>query len=99
MESKLKIEAKDINLDLNKLVNKENLFKIQKTNLNNPHISIILPKSIQTKDEIEKNNIKKDNEEKKVIKNRKNKFKQTTDIDNPTRNWASKRQDRKKQYK
>src|SRR5574344_653477 len=35
MESKLKIEAKDINLDLNKLVNKENLFKIEKTNLNN----------------------------------------------------------------
>ena len=30
MESKLKIEAKDINLDLNKLVNKENLFKIEK---------------------------------------------------------------------
>ena len=29
MESKLKIEAKDINLDLNKLVNKENLFKIE----------------------------------------------------------------------
>src|SRR5574344_1043521 len=66
MESKLKIEAKDINLDLNKLVNKENLFKIEKTNLNNPHISIILPKSIQTKDEIEKNYIKKEEIDKKV---------------------------------
>ena len=49
MESKLKIEAKDINLDLNKLVNKENLFKIEKTNLNNPHISIILPKVFKQK--------------------------------------------------
>ena len=66
MESKLKIEAKDINLDLNKLVNKENLFKIEKTNLNNPHISIILPKSIQTKDEIEKSDLKKKESDKEV---------------------------------
>ena len=35
-----------LELDLNKLVNKENLFKIEKTNLNNPNISIILLKSI-----------------------------------------------------
>jgi hypothetical protein len=66
MESNLKIEAKDINLDLNKLVNKENLFKIEKTNLNNPHISIILPKSIQTKDEIEKSDLKKKESDKEV---------------------------------
>ena len=66
MESKLKIEAKDINLDLNKLVNKENLFKIEKTNLNNPHISIILPKSIQTKDEIENSDLTKQEADKKV---------------------------------
>ena len=66
MESKLKIEAKDINLDLNKLVSKENLFKIEKTNLNNPHLSIILPKSIQTKGEIENSDLTKQEADKKV---------------------------------
>ncbi|PRM92698.1 hypothetical protein CJ667_10370, partial [Aliarcobacter cryaerophilus] len=66
IESKLKIEAKNINLDLNKLVSKENLFRIDRTNLNNPHLSIILPKNIQAKGEIEKNSIKKEEVDKKV---------------------------------
>ena len=66
MESKLKIEAKNINLDLKKLISKENFFKIEKTNLNNPHISIILPKNSQAKGEIEKNSINKQEVDKKV---------------------------------
>ncbi|WWW12882.1 DUF748 domain-containing protein [Arcobacter cryaerophilus gv. pseudocryaerophilus] len=69
MESKLKIEAKNINLDLNKLVSKENLFRIDRTNLNNPHLSIILPKNIQAKGEIEKNSIKE--EVNKKVENKK----------------------------
>ena len=66
MESKLKIEAKNINLDLKKLISKENFFKIEKTNLNNPHISIILPKNIQTKGEIENSDLTKQEADKKV---------------------------------
>ena len=66
MESKLKIEAKNINLDLKKLISKENFFKIEKTNLNNPHISIILPKNSQAKGEIENSDLTKQEADKKV---------------------------------
>lgn len=44
-QSNLKIDAKNIDLALKKLISKENFFRIEKTDLLNPHISIVLPKS------------------------------------------------------
>ncbi|WP_418185662.1 DUF748 domain-containing protein [Aliarcobacter vitoriensis] len=49
LESNLKIEAKNIDLNLKKIISKNTFFKIEKTALQNPHISIILPKKTQTK--------------------------------------------------
>lgn len=63
--SKLKIEAKNIDLDLRKLISKNSFFKIEKTNLNNPHISIVLAKTTQKNGEI------KEKEEQEEINNRK----------------------------
>ncbi|RXI24933.1 DUF748 domain-containing protein [Aliarcobacter trophiarum] len=63
--SKLKIEAKNIDLDLRKLISKNSFFKIEKTNLNNPHISIVLAKTTQKNAEI------KEKEEQEEINNRK----------------------------
>ncbi|WP_419677449.1 DUF748 domain-containing protein [Aliarcobacter lanthieri] len=51
LESNLKIEAKNIDLNLKKLISKETFFKIEKTALTNPHLSIILPKSNKIKEE------------------------------------------------
>ncbi|MCT7908966.1 DUF748 domain-containing protein [Arcobacter lacus] len=41
----LKIDTKNINLKIKNISNKNNIFKVEKTDLNNPHISIILPKT------------------------------------------------------
>ncbi|MBL3520034.1 DUF748 domain-containing protein [Arcobacter lanthieri] len=51
LESNLKIEAKNIDLNLKKLISKETFFKIEKIALINPHLSIILPKANKIKEE------------------------------------------------
>ncbi|QKF73327.1 DUF748 domain-containing membrane protein [Aliarcobacter faecis] len=65
-QSNLKIDAKNIDLALKKLISKENFFRIEKTDLLNPHISIVLPKN----DSIHTNKI----EENQVVKKEENKF-------------------------
>lgn len=64
IDSKLKIEAKNIDLDLRKLLSKGSFFKIEKTNLNNPHISIVLAKTTQKDNKIEE-------KKEEVVENRK----------------------------
>ncbi|RBQ29884.1 DUF748 domain-containing protein [Aliarcobacter vitoriensis] len=65
LESNLKIEAKNIDLNLKKIISKNTFFKIEKTALQNPHISIILPKTTQTKIEQNKEDDKGTNLENK----------------------------------
>ncbi len=54
-QTNLKIDTKNIDLSLRKIISKNNFFRIEKTDLLNPYISITLPKN-----EINKENIKED---------------------------------------
>ena len=60
-----KIETKNLDLVIKNLSNEKNLLKIEKTDLNNPYISIILPK--ETKNEIEKNIQKQTKKDEKEV--------------------------------
>ncbi|WP_198304451.1 DUF748 domain-containing protein [Arcobacter vandammei] len=68
LNSQTNISVKNIDLSLKKLISKDNFFRIEKTDLVNPHISILLPKNETIKVEDSKENNSLTQNETTIIK-------------------------------